>query len=120
LEEGSLRLAWQQTVDRHDVLRTAFVWEEVAEPLQVVGEKAALVWEREDWRGLTEHAQRERLETFLDTDRRRGFDPTRAPLMRLTLIDASADESYFVWSHHHLLLDGWSVSLLMKEVSELY
>jgi amino acid adenylation domain-containing protein len=120
LDEESLRLAWQQTVDRHDVLRTAFVWEEVDEPLQVVGERAALVWEREDWRGLTQHAQRERLETLLDADRRRGFDLTRAPLMRLTLIDANAGESYFVWSHHHLLLDGWSVSLLMREVSEQY
>ncbi|MFN2416210.1 MAG: condensation domain-containing protein [Pyrinomonadaceae bacterium] len=120
LDRAALRRAWEQVVERHDILRTAFVWEDVDEPLQVVGARVSLPWEESDWRGVGAAVQRERLEEFLHEDRRRGYDPSRAPLMRLSLIATGEGESAFVWSHHHLLLDGWSTALLMKEVSDLY
>lgn len=120
LDQAALRQVWRQVVERHDILRTAFVWEDVDEPLQVVGARVHLPWEEHDWRRLPRAEQQQRLEEYLTADRRRGFNLAHAPLMRLSLIGMSAQESVFVWTHHHLLLDGWSTSLLMKEVAELY
>lgn len=120
LNIAALTQAWQQIMDRHQCLRTMFVWEGVPEPLQVVGERVKLPLEQQDWRGLSLEEQRERLEKFLEADRARGFDLARAPLMRLALIRWADDAYHLVWSHHHLLLDGWSASMLFAEVSALY
>ncbi|HEX6292636.1 MAG TPA: amino acid adenylation domain-containing protein, partial [Herpetosiphonaceae bacterium] len=122
---GSLNIAeferaWQQVVDRHPSLRAAFVWEGPKEPVQVVQRQVRLPLSYEDWRGLPAAEQRSRLAAFLDADRRRGFDLARAPLMRLTLIQRGDDEYSFVWSHHHLLLDGWCLALILREVFAFY
>src|SRR5919202_6653184 len=54
--------AWQQVLDRHPVLRTAFVWENIEKPLQVVGRRVRLPWEEHDWRGLSSVQQQKQLE----------------------------------------------------------
>jgi amino acid adenylation domain-containing protein/thioester reductase-like protein/non-ribosomal peptide synthase protein (TIGR01720 family) len=120
LDVAAFKRVWQQAVERHPVLRTAFLWEGLKEPVQVVHRRVRLPWEQHDWRGLALTEQDERLEVFLRADRARGFALSQAPLMRLTLIQVAEDSYHFVWSHHHLLLDGWSVSLLLKEVFVLY
>lgn len=113
--------AWQEVVDRHAVLRTSFVWDGVDQPVQVVQRKVRLPWEQYDWRGLAGDEQRAaRLEELLRADRARGFDLSAAPLMRLTLIQTGADTFYFVWSHHHLLTDGWCVATILEEVLAFY
>ncbi len=120
LDVGSFRRAWQLVVERHAVLRTAFVWEEVDTPLQVVRRRVRQPWYEEDWRGTDQGAQAERLDRHLDDERRRGFDPERAPLFRLGLLHLADDDHRFVWTFHHLLLDGWSTALLLRELLEIY
>src|ERR1044072_2763233 len=112
--------AWQKVVDRHPVLRTAFIWEGVKKPLQVVGREVKLPIERDDWRGLSAEEQNERLEVFLKAERTRDFKLSKAPLMRLSVFQISDGDYHFVYSHHHLLLEGWSDYLLLKEVFTLY
>ena len=116
LDVGAFRQAWQRVVDRHAVLRTCFVWEGLAEPVQVVRREALLPWDEQDWRGLGAAEQGPRLELYLRADRARGFSPGQAPMMRLALLRLADHAWHFVWSHHHLLLDGWSLPVLMKEV----
>ena len=111
---------WQELVDQHPVLRTAFVWRKTKEPIQVVGRRVVLPVHREDWREMPRETWEGRLEEFLAADRERGFEPAKAPLMRLALMRLEEHSHYFVWSHHHLLLDGWSMSLLLKELAERY
>ena len=60
------------------------------------------------------------LKRFLHEDRVRGFNLNQAPLMRLVLIRLDQQSYYFIWSHHHLLLDGWSLPLIFREVFETY
>ncbi|WP_447980435.1 amino acid adenylation domain-containing protein [Candidatus Nitrospira bockiana] len=125
LLEGDLHLpafeqAWQQTVDRHAVLRTAFVWERVEKPLQVVRRNATLPLHCHDWRGYPEGERKAALESLLAADRRAGFDFLQPPLMRLTLIRVADDAWYFIISHHHILLDGWSFAVILKEVMASY
>jgi alpha-ketoglutarate-dependent taurine dioxygenase len=120
LDVAAFERAWQSVVDRHTVLRTFFVWEGVKKPIQVVQREVALSLEREDWSGIEQSEQQRRLQTFLRKDRARGFNLNRAPLMRLMLIRLDEQRYYFIWTHHHLLLDGWSLPLIFREVFEAY
>jgi amino acid adenylation domain-containing protein/non-ribosomal peptide synthase protein (TIGR01720 family) len=112
--------AWRQVVARHAVLRTAFVWKEVAEPHQAVFGSVELPWEVEDWRRLPAAEQQTRLQSRVEAIGRRGFDLSRAPLVRMTLIRTADRVHEFIWSYHHLILDGWSVALLLREPIALY
>ncbi|AKQ66397.1 Non-ribosomal peptide synthetase [Myxococcus hansupus] len=117
----ALRGAWDAVVERHPALRTSFLWEGLDTPLQVVGSRITLPWSEHDWRGLpSEDAQAQALETFLREDRVRGFELSRAPLMRVALLRLKDDAWRFVWSFHHLLLDGWSLARVLGEVLEAY
>ena len=116
----AFKQAWQQVTDRHPILRTSFVWEGVKEPVQVVYRQVQLPWEECDWQEFAPAAQQQQLETFLKSDRERGFDMRQPPLMRMTLIKLAKDTYYFIWSHHHLLLDGWSNPTILTEVFDFY
>lgn len=116
----AFKQAWQQVAKRHTVLRTSFFWEEVDEPMQVVHRQVDLPLEQHDWRGIEPVEQQQRLKTFLITDQKRGFELFQAPLMRLFLIQIAENVYQFIWSNHHLILDGWSRFVLFKEVLELY
>ena len=120
LSVDAFERAWRRVISRHTPLRTAFVWQDLDEPLQVVQRQVSLPLEQHDWRALTSAQQAARLEAFQHEDRQRGLDLSEAPLMRLTLIRLADDRYQFVWTHHHLLIDGWSVPLLFQEVFQLY
>ncbi|MET0396317.1 MAG: non-ribosomal peptide synthase/polyketide synthase, partial [Longimicrobiaceae bacterium] len=120
LDVDALRRAWEGGIARHAVLRTGFVWEGSERPLQVVGREVELEIRRHDWRELGDAERAARLERYLDEDRRRGFDLARAPLMRLALFRTADREHELVWTHHHLVLDGWSLGVLFQDVLGLY
>src|SRR5262249_38830247 len=120
LDLVSLEQAWQRIAERHQILRTGFVWEELERPLQVVHRLGRVPFEVEDWREFSESEQKERLMICLEEDRKIGFDLKKAPLMRVKVL-RMADQSYhLIWSHHHILLDGWSLQIVIKEVFNLY
>ncbi|MBW8875033.1 MAG: non-ribosomal peptide synthase/polyketide synthase [Acidobacteria bacterium] len=120
LDVALLETAWKAVTSRHPALRTGFVWRNLERPLQVLYREAALPWEHRDWRELPADEQRARLAGYLREDRRRGFDLSRAPLMRLALLRLGDDRHLLVWTHHHAILDGWSVPILLGDVSRFY
>ena len=120
LDLAVFQQAWQHIVDRYAALRTLFVWQNRDKPLQIVRQQVALPWTRHDWRGIAPDEQERRLAAFLVEDRARGFELMQAPLMRCTLIRMDDTLHQFVWSFHHLLLDGWSVSHVLQEVFGIY
>jgi non-ribosomal peptide synthetase component F/thioesterase domain-containing protein len=120
LDLGAFAETWQRVVDRHPILRTAFVWDGLPQAVQVVRQSLKLPVRHLDWRESSPEQQRERLAAFWLSDREEGFDPAKAPLMRLTLIRTGEESHQLVWSYHHLLLDAWCRGLVLKEVSEIY
>src|SRR4029078_1846717 len=64
--------------------------------------------------------QERRLAELVQSDRERGFDLSAPPLMRWTLIRTAKGEVRFLWTHHHLLLDGWSYGLVMEDFLASY
>lgn len=112
--------AWQQVVNRHPILRTAFFWEGLEQPYQVVYRQVTLPFEQLDWREKESQEQQMQLEAFLQSDRHLGFHLSQAPLIRIALIRLTNDSYQLIRSHHHILLDGWSWSLLWQEVLTFY
>ena len=119
LNVPAFKRAWRKTLDRHSVLRTFFVWNSSKTPLQIVRKRVSLPWQGFDWRHKPASEQTELLESFAQTDRMRGFNLSKAPLMRLTLVQRAQNDYHFFFNHHHMLLDGWSVAWLLKEVFAL-
>jgi thioesterase domain-containing protein/acyl carrier protein len=115
LDIARFERAWQAVLDRHAVLRTAFVWRGRPEPLQVALRRVRVPLVVHDWRDLPAAAQDERFAAYLDGDRRAGFAPDRAPLVRLAVFRIADDTHRFVLTFHHMLLDGWSLSLILAE-----
>lgn len=116
----AFRRAWQHIVERHSILRTSFVWSGLKEPVQIVHRQITLPWVLHDWREIPSDSQQEQLHNFLKSDRELGFDLARPPLMRFAIHHLSSNFYQFTWSHHHLLLDGWSVARIYKEVFDSY
>ena len=120
VNEDAFRKAWQFIIDRHQILRTAFVYRKVEKPVQVVHRTVPLPLQVLDWRDRSPEEQEKELARFLEEDRRRGFKLNQAPLMRFYLIYLDDDRVEFVWSQHHLTMDGWSRPILLKEVFAAY
>lgn len=120
LDVPGFERAWQQVIDRHSSLRASFHVEDLDKPLQIIHQRVELPWEQSDWRGLSPVEQQERMKARLEADEEQGCDLSLAPLMRLTLIRVADDAYHFIWSHHHLLLDGWSLPVVLQEVFAFY
>ncbi|HBL28097.1 MAG TPA: non-ribosomal peptide synthetase, partial [Acidobacteria bacterium] len=116
LDRPAFRSALARVVERHSVLRTSFVWEELDQPVQVVESTVPLPLGEEDWSGLDEAARRDRWQAFLADDLARGFDLSRAPLTRLLLAQEGPACHRLVWLTHMLLVDGWSMSELIGDL----
>ncbi len=117
---AAFQRAWQAVVDRHPALRTAFVSRGIEEPLQVVRRRVAMPIEEQDWRQMSEAEQRAGIDQLLRDDQDRGFDPERAPLMRVTVVRLGERRRFLVWSHHHLILDGWCRALVWRDITASY
>ncbi|MEM6402898.1 MAG: condensation domain-containing protein, partial [Cyanobacteria bacterium P01_D01_bin.116] len=112
--------AWEEVFRRHSILRTAFRWEKRDRPFQVVYKVLDLPWQKQDWREFSISEQQQKLDDFLEEDREQGFDLKIAPLFRITLIQLTETRYQLVWTQHHLIIDGWSAGLVLKEVFQLY
>ncbi|HCF30472.1 MAG TPA: non-ribosomal peptide synthetase, partial [Cyanobacteria bacterium UBA11049] len=120
LNIAAFKQAWQQVINQYPILRTCFYWKQHKEPFQVVNRNVHLPWQQYDWQEFPISEQPKRLEAFLQADRQQGFDVSQAPLMRLTLIQVAKETYHFIWSSHHLILDGWSGALVLQQVFQAY
>jgi len=120
LNVAAFRSAWRTIIDRHAILRTAFVWSAKTDPVQVVLNRVEVPLTVEDWRGSSSGEQKQRMQAYLESDRELGFVPKRAPLLRLALFRTSDASHRFVLTTHHLLLDGWSLSVVLSEALTVY
>ncbi|PXW14298.1 non-ribosomal peptide synthase protein (TIGR01720 family)/amino acid adenylation domain-containing protein, partial [Paraburkholderia caballeronis] len=117
LDVERFRRAWQTVTARHEILRTGFVpcgdrW------MQCVVKSVEAPFAAFDWRGRDD--QDAALRELAAAEVARGFDLQTAPLHRLVLVRTGGRRHHFVWTHHHMLLDGWSVSQLLGEVLRAY
>jgi len=120
LEVDNFNFAWRIVVDRHPILRSAFVWENQDTPWQIVSKSSQFSILQKDWRDLSPAQQEDKLQQYLIEDRKNGFLLDRSPLMRFSVIRLDNSTWQWVWSHHHIILDGWSLPVIFKEVLTIY
>ncbi len=120
LDINSFRRAWQAVVNRHDILKTAFIWEDLDEPLQIVHNNTELPFEILDWRKKSFEQQEKDFSDLLEAELRRGLELNEAPLMRIVLIQEDDTVFHLIWNHHHLLMDGWGLPIILREVMLFY
>ena len=119
LDDAAYLQAWQDLVDRHDILRTVFAVRKLPQPLQIVLRNAPLTVVHEDLRALSPEDGEGRIDAYRAEDLAQGFDLTSAVPMRLALFTL-AGRRRVVWSFHHILLDGWSLAILQSDLDALY
>ncbi|RSS75553.1 non-ribosomal peptide synthetase, partial [Streptomyces sp. WAC06614] len=120
VDRPALRAALHTLLARHANLRAAFRHEGLDAPVQVVPADFALPYTEVDLTGLPATERDAEADRLVRQDRTRRFDLTRPPLMRFTLVSTAADRHRLVVSHHHLLLDGWSMPVFLGELFTLY
>ena len=120
LRDDSFADSWRFLSRRHAILRTAFVHEDVARPVQVVLKDREPEMASIDIRHLDTRARDAHIDAYREADRARGFDLQREPLVRLALFRVGDREHHLVWSYHHLLLDGWCLGILQQEFLDAY
>ncbi|MFE9727905.1 amino acid adenylation domain-containing protein [Streptomyces sp. NPDC005794] len=121
LDADRLRQAAQALVRRHPALRSAFRQRRSGEWFQLVASRPAVPWEELDLRSAGSPAEADKhLEVLLDEHHRSGFDLGRPPLLRFLLARTGEDRHQLAVTYHHLILDGWSMPILMRELVALY
>ncbi|AEI43026.1 non-ribosomal peptide synthetase [Paenibacillus mucilaginosus] len=120
LDMPAFQEAVQGITARHDILRTVFRHNAEGVPLQAVLDQSSVPVTFEDWRRLNPEEQKLRLEEFRRADRAAGFDPAGGRLMRFAVFATGESAFEVVWSHHHILMDGWCIGILLGEFQALY
>ncbi|MFJ6483324.1 amino acid adenylation domain-containing protein [Streptomyces sp. NPDC091682] len=116
LAEDALRTACDRLLRRHTALRSAFTDQGLDRPVQIVVESAGAPWEAVDLGGLGSADRQQEWERLLAADRARRFDLERPPLVRFTLVRFGAGEHRLVMTNHHIVWDGWSSAVLLREL----
>nr|WP_272918037.1 non-ribosomal peptide synthetase [Actinomadura rayongensis] len=116
LDADALRAAGQALLDRHANLRASFHQPAgAAQPVQVIARHVALPWRLVDVAGSAAEADRVAAEEL-----GRRFDPAEPPLLRFLLIRLAPEHHRLVITNHHILLDGWSLPILLREMFAVY
>jgi len=109
--------SWDRLIDRHDALRTAFVWDGLDEPVQVVRQAVELDWVVHD---LADAPDGDSALQSIVAGQRHQFDLASAPLTRMVLVKMGPAAWHWVWTFHHIILDGWSAQILIDELRGFY
>ncbi len=112
--------SWRQLIEIHPVLRTGFDWKGSEQPLQLVYKQVDLLWQTLNYSKVSTEKFDKVITDFIHDDRNNPFDTRKTPLIRFALLDFGSGHYFFVCTHHHLLLDGWSLPKLLEDVFKIY
>ena len=117
LNPEALRLSLNEIVHRHEILRTTFSWQDGA-PVQVVSGELAVPLPVLD---LSSNAKREEeAQKLASEEARRPLDLEHGPLVRAQLLRLGAEDHILLLTMHHIIFDGWSRRILVRELAALY
>ncbi len=119
LDLGIIERAFNMIVQRHETLRTTFV-EVAGEPFQVIGPTEPLTITLIDLQDLPAAEQTTRVQQLVTAEAQQPFDLARGPLLRVKLLRLSANEHQLLVTMHHIISDGWSIGVMLRELTLLY
>ncbi len=116
LDLKSFREAWDTLLARHPALRTAFVWEGLEAPMQVVRKELSIPFRHHSWTELATNQADQQFNDWLWRDAIVGFDLVDAPLCRVDVFSFSPENHRIIWACHHAVADGWSIGIALEEL----
>jgi len=119
LDPSALEESFNEVARRHESLRTTFKVVN-GEPVQVISAPQRLSLPVTDLRELPATERRERANAHLLEEKRLPFDLTAGPLTRATLLRLDDEEYVLLLTMHHIISDGWSLGVLLRELTRLY
>ncbi|WP_330333706.1 amino acid adenylation domain-containing protein [Streptomyces sp. NBC_00536] len=119
LDTAALAGALGRVVARHEALRTTFRVED-GRPEQVVHAPAGVVLPLTDLSGLADDAREAALAELTEQESRRPFDLGAGPLLRAGLVKTADEEHLLLLTIHHIVADGWSLDILVRELAHHY
>ena len=120
LDIQKLKESWTQLIALTPVLRTVVKWSKVKDPLQIVLKEIPVSFEVHDITGIEDKEQQRRIGDFLKNDKKRLFDIEEGPLTRLNIFLLAESTYKFIWSYHHIILDGWSLPIILNDLFSIY
>ncbi|WP_185443940.1 non-ribosomal peptide synthetase [Kribbella qitaiheensis] len=120
LDVPALRRSAKSLLVRHQTLRAGFTHDALGNPLQIVHEQLELPWTEVDLSTLDELSQEAEVLRLLEAEQLTKFDPERPPLLRFVVIKLGPALHRLVLTNHHLVLDGWSIPVLLRELFAAY
>jgi hypothetical protein len=119
IQEEIFQQAFQEIIDRYDILRTVFIQKDVLAPRQIILKEQKACFEYEDLSGRD--VDRDALVKQLnEADKSKLFDLGKGKLIRLSLAKFEDNEYHLIWSHHHILMDGWCLTIIIEEFFKIY
>ncbi|MCG7215966.1 non-ribosomal peptide synthetase [Paenibacillus mucilaginosus] len=123
LDLQRVQRSWERLLQRHEALRTLFLHQGIAgitEPRQVVLKARPSEVRFEDLSRLSPADAREAVERFKAADKARGFRLDKDPLMRAAVLRTGPEEHTCIWSHHHIIMDGWCLGTVIGDFFRAY
>ncbi|MCK4259026.1 MAG: non-ribosomal peptide synthase/polyketide synthase [Halanaerobiales bacterium] len=120
IEYEHFKNAWEDVVKRHEIMRTCFFWKGTGKPIQIVLEETELLFDYYDLSNLSVSEQERRIVEFKEKDLNTKFDFEKGKLNRFSLLKISEEKYLVCWSFHHILLDGWSMPIIIGDLFNIY
>ena len=120
LDLDTFKKAWKAVTARHEIMRTSVHWKKVKQPVLLVQPEKEIEWSFIDWSHKNKKTQDLDLEDYKKDCKKTGATLDKNPLSKITLIQKTTSSYYFLWECHHLLLDGWSSTIIIRDVFFYY
>ena len=120
INEDIIPKALKLLARKYDVLRTVIMHEKISKPRQVVLKDREIEYEKVDVSKLSESEQKDKISEIVKLDVQRGFNLQKDTLMRMKYIVLSNESSKLIWSMHHIIIDGWCLSIVFGDFMRYY
>ncbi|MER7923551.1 amino acid adenylation domain-containing protein [Streptomyces sp. NPDC096057] len=120
LDTELFRACWEAMIERHAVLRASFQRRRSGEAVQLISRSVVLPWRDVDLSDLDDDEALARFERLAREEREERMNPASPPLLRLVLARLGGGRHRLVVTTHHILLDGWSMPVLLDELEAVY
>ncbi len=120
INKSLLESSFNTLIERYDIFRTIFMHRGLEEPLQVVLKHRYVEVDYQDITHLSAMEQEQLIDQWCHTQKERGFELDTEVMMRLTLFKTQDQQFQLGWGFHHILMDGWCLAIIYKELLEIY
>lgn len=124
LDVNNFKTAWKETVKQHEFLRGSVHWKKIQKPILLIRPTKEIDWTVQDWsadNGENSSLDFEaRLKAYKEKAKHKGIEIEKNPLLGLSVIKKNKNVHYLIWKCHHILLDGWSSSIIINDVFKIY